>query len=159
MPDPHTTLQVLLGICLAQRRLRHDRPVDCLAQRLLRHNLGRCGRLSGSAALTTTRCTVFWRTIRVTLDYLKNGLAGGTQCCTGVTHLAIALKTTTVSMSPPLHGEVTIHVQRLAPTVNVSDANAVPTPSIVHQATTTTCWHGLSHSHVKHDHRSHPTVP
>jgi hypothetical protein len=62
-------------------------------------------------------------------------------------------------MSPPLHGEITIHVQRLATTVNVSDANAVPTPSIVHQATTTTCWQGLSHSHVKHDHRSHPTVP
>ncbi len=48
-----------------------------------------------------------------------NGLAGGAQRCTGVTHLAIALKTTSVSMSPPLHGEVTIHVQRLAPTVNV----------------------------------------
>jgi hypothetical protein len=74
----------------------------------------------------------------------QNGLAGGPQRCTDVTPLAIALKTS-VSMSPPLRGEVTIHVQRLATTVNVSDANAVPTPSIVHQATTTTTtgWQGF----------------
>jgi hypothetical protein len=73
----------------------------------------------------------------------QNGLAGEPQGCTGVTHLANALKTTIVSMSPPRRGEVTIQVQRLATTVNVSDANAVPTPSIVHQATTTTCWQGF----------------